>query len=131
MVHRLADRRRIDPQPLSIAAAPLISEGLNRRNEEGRVSEERVTLELLGARTLALTADIRDVKLRLTGLETRLTGLENRFAGLENRFAAMENRFAALENRIGVMDERISGLVSLVVRIAERLDGTPIDGRRS
>jgi hypothetical protein len=56
------------------------------------VSEERVTLELLGARVLALTADMRDVKLRLSGLETR-------FGALEGRFSAMEERMAGLDQR--------------------------------
>jgi chromosome segregation ATPase len=79
------------------------------------MSEERVTLELLGARTLALTADMRDVKLRLSALE--------------NRFTVMENRLTGVENRIGVLEERINGLIALVVRIAERLDGTTIDSR--
>lgn len=76
------------------------------------MSEERVTLELLGARTLALTADMRDVQLRLTALE--------------NRFTAMETRFASLENRYGVQEERTGRLLALVVRIAERLDGAPV-----
>lgn len=86
------------------------------------MSEERVTLELLGARTLALTADMRDVKLRLTSLESRFTVMENRIGGLEIRIGG-------LENRIGALEERIGGLIALVVRIAERLDGTTIDSR--
>ena len=79
------------------------------------MSEEKITLELLGARVLSLTTEMRDVRLQLTALE--------------NRFTAMEGRFAALENRYGVQEERISGLISLVVRIAERLDGKSIDER--
>jgi hypothetical protein len=35
------------------------------------MSEEKITLELLGARMMALTAEMRDVQQRITVLETR------------------------------------------------------------
>ena len=66
------------------------------------MSDERVTLELLGGRTLAMGAELRDLQLR--------------FGALESRFAAFESRFAAQE-------ERMNRLIALVVRIAERLEG--------
>ena len=80
------------------------------------MSEERITLELLGARMLALTAEVRDLQQRFTGLETRLAALETRFSAMETRFSAMETRFAAQE-------ERMTRMLALLVRVAERLDG--------
>lgn len=70
------------------------------------MSEERVTLELLGARLMALTADVRDLQQRVTGIEIRL--------------GALEARFAALEGRFGVQEDRMSRMLALIVRIAER-----------
>lgn len=94
------------------------------------MSEENITpgsspgqaLESRDARVLSLVTEMRDVRLQLTARE-------NRFTAPENRLASVENPFAALENRCGVEEERISGLISLVVRVAERLDGTSIDER--
>ena len=77
------------------------------------MSEETITLELLGARLMALTADARDLQQRFDGLEARLGALEARFSGLEGRFAAMERRYA-------VQEERMSRMLALIVRIAER-----------
>jgi hypothetical protein len=77
------------------------------------MSDERITLELLGARLMGLTADVRDLQQRFDGLDARMSGLEARFSGLESRFGAMEQRF-------GVLDERMSRMMSLIVRIAER-----------
>lgn len=70
------------------------------------MSDETITLELLGARLLALTADVRD--------------LQQRVGGLELRFGAIEGRFAAMEGRFGVQEERMSRMLQLIVRIAER-----------
>src|SRR5439155_22171081 len=75
-------------------------------------SGETVTLELVGARLLALNTEVRDLQQRVTGLETRFGVLEARFSGLEARFAAQE--------------ERMTRLISLVVRIAERI-GAPAE----
>ncbi len=77
------------------------------------MSDEEITLELLGARVMALTADVRDLQNRFTGVELRLSALEQRFSGLEQRFSAMEGRIAVLEDRVG-------RVLALVVRIAER-----------
>ena len=70
------------------------------------MSEETVTLELLGARLLALTADMRD--------------LQQRFDGLEARLGAIEGRFGAMERRFAIQEERMSRMLALIVRIAER-----------
>ena len=75
------------------------------------VSGDSITLDLLGARLLALTADVRDLQQRFTGMETRLGVLESRFSGLEARFA--------------VQEERMTRLLALVVRIAERVGTQP------
>ena len=70
------------------------------------ISDETITLELLGARLMALTADVRD--------------LQQRFHGLEARLGALEGRFGAIERRFAVQEERMSRMLSLIVRIAER-----------
>ena len=67
------------------------------------MSDETITLELLGARLLGLTADVRD--------------LQQRFDGLEARLGALEGRFGAIERRFAVQEERMS---RMIVRIAER-----------
>ena len=70
------------------------------------MSEETITLELVGARLMALTADVRD--------------LQQRFDGLEARLGALEGRFGAMERRFAVQEERMSRMLPLIVRIAER-----------
>ena len=70
------------------------------------MNEETITLELVGARLMALTADVRD--------------LQQRFDGLEARLGALEGRFGAMERRFAVQEERMSRMLSLIVRIAER-----------
>ena len=70
------------------------------------MSAERITLDLLGARLMALTAEVRDLQHRFDGLDARLSGLEARFGAMERRF--------------GVQEERMSRMLSLIVRIAER-----------
>ena len=70
------------------------------------MSEETITLELLGARLMAVTADVRD--------------LQPLFVGLEARLGAIESRFGAMERRFAVQEERMSRMLSLIVRIAER-----------
>ncbi|MGH7040432.1 MAG: hypothetical protein ACREE4_11090 [Stellaceae bacterium] len=77
------------------------------------MSEETITLDLVGARLMALTADVRDLQQRFNGLEARFDGLEARLGALEGRFGAMERRYA-------VQEERMSRMLSLIVRIAER-----------
>ena len=70
------------------------------------MNEETITLELVGARLMALAADVRD--------------LQQRFDGLEARLGALEGRFGAMERRFAVQEERMSRKLSLIVRIAER-----------
>jgi hypothetical protein len=70
------------------------------------MSDETITLELLGARLMALTADVRD--------------LQQRFDGVETRLGALEARFGAMERRFAVQEERMSRMLQLIVRIAER-----------
>jgi predicted nucleic acid-binding Zn-ribbon protein len=89
------------------------------------VSEEKISLELLGARVLTLTAEVRDLRHRLDGLERRMTALEHRFTALEDRFGAMEHRISAIQERFAVQEERMSAMLAVIVRVAERLDGTP------
>ncbi|MGH7040204.1 MAG: hypothetical protein ACREFK_03665 [Stellaceae bacterium] len=81
------------------------------------MSEERITLELLGARMMALTADMKDVQLRLTALESRFSALETTVNGFGSRLAALETRFA-------VQEERMTRMLAFIVRIAERFDGS-------
>jgi hypothetical protein len=77
------------------------------------MSDEKITFELLGARLMTLTAEVRDLQHHFDGLDARLAGLEARLSGVEGRFGAMERRF-------GVQEERMSRMLSLIVRIAER-----------
>jgi hypothetical protein len=70
------------------------------------MSDQIITLELLGARLMALTAEVRD--------------LQQRFDGVETRLGALEARFGAIERRFGVQEERMSRMLALIVRIAER-----------
>jgi len=70
------------------------------------MSDETVTLELLGERLMGLTAEVRD--------------MQQRFDGLEARLGALESRFGAMERRFAVQEERMSRMLSLIVRIAER-----------
>jgi hypothetical protein len=70
------------------------------------MSDETITLELLGARLMGLTAEVRD--------------LQQRFDGVEARLGALEGRFGAMERRFAVQEERMSRMLSLIVRIAER-----------
>ena len=71
------------------------------------------SLELLGARVLTLTAEVRD-------LQHRFTAMESRFSALESRFTAMEAHLGGIESRLGVMEDRMSSMLSLIIRIAER-----------
>jgi predicted nucleic acid-binding Zn-ribbon protein len=87
------------------------------------MSEERINLELLGARVLTLTAEVRD-------LQHRFTAMESRFSALESRFTAMEARLSGIEGRLGVLEDRMSSMLSLIVRIAERLDGGEVNDPR-
>jgi chromosome segregation ATPase len=80
------------------------------------VSDEKISLELLGTRALTVVAEVRD-------LQTRFAAIEHRFAALETRFTAMEARLSGMEGRLGGLEERISAMLGLIVRIAERLDG--------
>jgi ADP-ribose pyrophosphatase len=73
------------------------------------MSEEKISLELLGSRVLALMAEVRDLQQRFTAIESRLTALESRFSAMEQRFA--------------VQEERMTAMLGLIVRIAERVEG--------
>ena len=65
-----------------------------------------------------LLDEMRDLKLRVTNLETRFGTIEARLGGLEARFTGMEARFAAQE-------ERMSAMLAILVRLAERIDREP------
>ena len=82
------------------------------------MSDEKVSLELLGLRVLTITAELRDVQLRLGALEQRFTAMEARFGALESRFGALESRF-------GVQEDRMAAMLSLLVRFAERTGTGP------
>ena len=67
-------------------------------------------LEFLAARVAGLTDDMADLKLRVSGLEAR--------------FGALEARIGGIERRLDLLEGRISRILSIVVRIAERV-GAP------
>jgi uncharacterized coiled-coil protein SlyX len=78
------------------------------------MSEDRISLELLGARVATLTDRINDLELDVRDLKIRFTSLEQRFSALEQRF--------------GIQEERMSRMLAILVRIAER-QGLPPEGR--
>ena len=73
------------------------------------MSEESISLELLGSRVSTLMAEVRDLQQSFTAMESRLTALETRFSAMEQRFA--------------VQEERMTAMPGLVVRIAESVEG--------
>jgi len=73
------------------------------------MSEEKISLDLLGSRVLTLMVEVRDLQQRFTAIESRLTALESRFSAMEQRFA--------------VQEERMTAMLALIVRIAERVEG--------
>jgi hypothetical protein len=80
------------------------------------MSDEKINLDLLDSRVLTLTAEVHD-------LQHRFTAMESRFSALESRFTAMEARLSGIERRLGVLEDRMSSMLSVIVRIAEPLDG--------
>lgn len=78
------------------------------------MSEEKISLELLGARVATLTDRINDLELDVRDLKIRFTSLEQRFSALEQRF--------------GTQEERMSRMLAILVRLAER-QGLPPEGR--
>jgi hypothetical protein len=68
------------------------------------MSDEKVSLELLGARVLTVVAEVRD--------------LQHRFTATKNRLIAIEIRLGAMEQRFGVQEERMSSMLALTDRIA-------------
>ncbi len=78
------------------------------------VSEEKISLELLGMRVATLTAEVRDLQLRFGALERR-------FGAMETRLGALDQRFGAQEERFGAQEERMTRMLALLVRVAERV----------
>jgi hypothetical protein len=86
------------------------------------MSEQKISLELLGGRVLTLTAEVRHLQHRLTAMEGHFSALESRITALK---VAVTTRFDAMERRFTVQEERMSAMLALIVRIAERLDRAP------
>ncbi len=80
------------------------------------MSDERVSLDLLGSRVLTMTAELRDLQLRVGALEQRFSAMEARMGGIEARLGSLESRF-------GVQEERMSAMLALLARVAERIEG--------
>ena len=81
------------------------------------MSEERINLELLGARVLTLTAEVRDLQHRFTATESRFFGIGEPVHG--DGGSPERHRGPPWRPwRTGM-----SSMLSLIVRIAERLDG--------
>ena len=74
------------------------------------MSEEKISIELLGRRVATLTDQVADLKLELADLKIRFTTLEQRFGALEQRFAALEQRFS-------LQEERTSRILAILVRM--------------
>ena len=75
------------------------------------MSEEKISLELLGARVATLTDRINDLELDVRDLKIRFTSLEQRFSSLEQRF--------------GIQKERMSRMLAVLVPLAERQEPAP------
>src|SRR5215467_8813192 len=92
-------------------------------------ADRRFLARGLGARVLTLTAEVCDLQHRFTAMESRFTALESRVSALEiamtARLDAMSTRLDAIERRFAIQEERMSAMLALIVRVAERLDGTP------
>ncbi len=86
------------------------------------MSEEKASLELLGARVLTLTVEVR-AKCATCNIASRRWRAE--FSALEARLGAMEARLGALEQRFAVQEDRISAMLGLIVRIADRVERRP------
>jgi septal ring factor EnvC (AmiA/AmiB activator) len=71
------------------------------------VSDEKISLELLGSRMLTMTAELRDLQLR--------------FGAIEQRLGALEQRIGAIESRFGAQEERMTAVLAMLVRVAERI----------
>lgn len=80
--------------------------------------DEPVTLELLGARTPAMSAEPRDMQQRVGSLEARFGALESRVTALS---VAMETRLEAIERRIGGVEEWMHRQLDPLVRMAARM----------
>ncbi len=57
--------------------------------------------------------------------QTDVIAMHSGYLALEHRFTAREDRFSAMEEHFPVQDERMSAMLAMIVRVAERLDGTP------
>jgi hypothetical protein len=75
------------------------------------MSEEKISLELLGARVATLTDRINDLELGVRDLKIRFTTLERRFDALEQGF--------------GIHEERMSPMLAILVRLAEHQGISP------
>ena len=98
------------------------------------MSEENISLEWLGNRVMTMSAELREMRLRFTALESRFSGIEIRIGALERTISAqldaIASRFDGMERRQVAQEERMSRMLALLVRIAERLDGqAPPEGR--
>jgi hypothetical protein len=72
-----------------------------------------ITMEFVGRQLLAMSADLRDVKQRVTNLEARFTVIENRFTGLESRIG--------IEKRMAGLEDGQTGMMDLLVHLAMRI----------
>jgi chromosome segregation ATPase len=87
------------------------------------MSEEKINLEWLGDRVMTMSAELRDMQSRFRALEARFGTLESRFTAMEARLGGIESHLGTIDIRIDGLEERQSRMLTLLVRIAERLDG--------
>ena len=65
------------------------------------MSDEKVSLELLGSRVLTLTDPVHDLELEVRDLKIRFTAIEARFGAFERRFSIQEDRMSRTLANIG------------------------------
>jgi chromosome segregation ATPase len=65
---------------------------------------------------------LREILVRLTGIESRLTGIESRLDGIESRLDGIESRLDAVESRLDAVESRLDAVESRLDAVEQRQD---------
>jgi hypothetical protein len=77
------------------------------------MSEDKINLELLGARVATVNDRLHDLELRMRSLEIEMPEMKGHFGALEARFTRLEERFTAFEQRYSIQEERMSRMLAI------------------
>ena len=83
------------------------------------MSEQPVSLELLGRLVRDVQTEQRRMHLRIEAIETRFGVIETRLSGLESRFGAMERALHAGFDEIAASNRRLEQMLAALVRRPE------------